>query len=153
MNIIKERPPIYPALAAIFDLEKHKPIFAWGTVIYNPFGHPLEQTPELIAHEQMHGMRQLGIKHLAFASSSSDEQRIRLWWQDYIELLSFRLEEEIPAHRAEYRQLLRMHGNTRANRRHHLTAIAKRLRNPLDGDNHLFCSSRRKHGSNSTRPR
>jgi hypothetical protein len=137
MKIVTERPPIYPAIAAVFDVERHKPIFAWGTVIYNPFKHDIESTPELIAHEEMHGYRQIGKLPLGEMTDAHD-QRIRLWWSDYLASPSFRLEEEIPAHRAEYRQLLRMHGNTRRNRRIHLVKVAQRMRNPLYGYNHLF---------------
>jgi hypothetical protein len=137
VKIINEPPPNYEEIRKVFDVEAKRPIFAWGTLIYNPFGANLEQTPELIAHEEMHGYRQLG--PLPFGALTPEHHsKIRLWWRDYLESPSFRLEEEIPAHRAEYRQLLRMYGNTRRNRRLQLIRVAKRMRDPLYQYNNIF---------------
>ena len=122
MIILVERPPIWDEAIKVFDLEKHKPIFAWGPeTIYNPYDHKL--TTDMIAHEDMHMQRQ--------------GKTVAFWWRDYLASANFRLEEEIPAHRAEYRQLLRDYGNTRNNRRRLLSRVAARFRNPLYGYNHL----------------
>ena len=137
MQILVERPPIWDDIVRVFDVDLlvAKPIFAWGSIIYNPYGHKLGD--ELIAHEEMHGIRQTSWSpHVGF-QIKQDEPKIQQWWRDYLASPSFRLEEEIPAHRAEYRQLLRMHGNTRRNRRIYLTQVSKRLRNPLYQYNHL----------------
>jgi hypothetical protein len=136
MRILTEKPPMWDDMAKVFDLDKHKPIFCWGRTIYNPFGHLLDKTPQLIAHEEMHSRRQIGEHWLD--EGGHNDAKVRLWWRDYLASASFRLEEEIPAHRAEYRHLLRMHSNTRSNRRHYLTETAKRLRDPLYQYNHLF---------------
>lgn len=128
LQILVERPPIWDDAAKVFDLEANKPIFAWGVdKIYNPYGHDLSKEPWLIAHEDMHGQRQ-----------GKTDAAIKLWWTDYIDSATFRLEEEIPAHRAEYRQMLRSYENNRANRRRFLKQVAQRLRNPLYKYSHLF---------------
>jgi hypothetical protein len=136
MQIVVEKPPIYDDIAAVFStIETAKPIFAWGSIIYNPWAHQLGE--ELIAHEEMHGVRQTSWSpHVGFGIKQ-DEPKIRQWWRDYLASPSFRLEEEIPAHRAEYRQLLRMHGNTMPKRKRWLLHVARRLRNPLYQYNHL----------------
>ena len=145
LKILNERPPNWNDICAVFDVERHKPIFAWGFFAYNPFGHQLELMPELIAHEEMHGLRQnCGPGAGMAAGTEQNERRIRLWWADYLASPSFRLEEEIPAHRAEYRQLLRIHGNDRPNRRRWLRHVADRLRNPLYGYNHLVTGKQAK---------
>lgn len=127
MRVVVEWPPIIDDIEKVFgDLHTgpHQPVFAWGKIIYNPFAHKLEA--ELIAHEAMHGQRQ-----------GHNEMSILRWWTDYLQSASFRLEEEIPAHRAEYRQLLRMHGHHRGSRKHWLKVTAARMRSPLYGYNHL----------------
>ena len=138
MDILKEPPPNYDEVVKTFDLKGYKPIFAWGNRIYNPWAVDLSETPQLIAHEMMHGFRQLGRTPDAMEMTPADITKINLWWRDYIDSKGFRLEEEIPAHRAEYRELLRMHGNTRKNRRRFLRETAARLRSPLYGYNRLF---------------
>lgn len=138
MSIINEPPPIYDEIVAAFKLDGHRPIFSWGNCIYNPHSVDLSKDHQLIAHEEMHGFRQLGRPPSNSEMTPDEIRKIMLWWKDYIESKSFRLEEEIPAHRAEYRQLLRMHGSDRPTRRRLLASTAKRLRNPIYDYNHLF---------------
>lgn len=125
-TVLIELPPMFDEMLVAFPhLSKQQAIFSWGPYIYNPWNHVITQ--ELYAHEDLHAQRQ-GAADLA----------IRRWWRDYIDSPVFRLEEEIPAHRAEYRELLRIFGNTRSNRRRLLRKTAERLRNPLYGYNHLI---------------
>lgn len=116
MRIVHDYPPLYDAIDAAFGLELRKdvfrPIFAWGSSIYNP--HHVKIPPALIAHESVHGRRQGG--------------DIVGWWRRYIDDQKFRLAEEIPAHVAEYRALARGPKDRAA-----LVFVAKRMASPLYG--------------------
>lgn len=116
-RIVRDYPPIYPEIAAAFDLEGKlscfKPIFSWGDLIYNPHGVKLH--PCLIAHEAVHGIRQ--------------RENVSGWWRRYIDDPNFRLEEEVLAHVAEYRS--RAAGKSRNERRWLMVQTAKRLAAPL----------------------
>jgi hypothetical protein len=112
--IIKfEYPPNYEAITKAFDLTGYKTIFAWDSYIYNP--HHIPIGPQLMAHETVHGTRQLG-----------DPER---WWNLYLADEKFRLSEEIVAHVAEYFVLCQ--GKTRNDRRGQLDYVAKRLCAPI----------------------
>lgn len=92
-----------------------KAIFSYGDTIYNPFG--CEMTKSLFAHEHVHYRRQNG-------NPSG-------WWEQYLASARFRLDEEIPAHRAEYLAFLEW--ASRHDRRRALTLMAERLSGPLYG--------------------
>jgi len=98
---------------------KGKPIlYAWGTKIYNPMG--VEIAPEMMAHEEIHGIRQ------------RQQGNLTTWWLDYTNDPEFRLAEEIPAHQAEYQHIIA--GATSRNyRRAALKHVAKKLAAPLYG--------------------
>lgn len=113
-EVVHDYPPLYDEIAKAFALAPGV-IFSWGDRIYNPGGVII--APQLIPHEAVHGERQLG--------------DIEGWWRRYIAELPFRLEEELRAHQAEYRYLLR-HGN-RGSRRRALKQTAARLAAPLYG--------------------
>lgn len=88
LRILEQRPPNYDAVVAAFPgCEAHKPIFAYGDAIYNPFQIPVGR--ELVAHESVHCARQGG---------NPDA-----WWKSYIEDKQFRFTEELLAHQEEYR--------------------------------------------------
>lgn len=116
MRIIKDFPPIFPEIKAVFPHAGSKTLFAWGDVLYNPGGWTVP--PELMAHEEVHGARQrrLGVER---------------WWKQYLDDPEFRLMEELLAHQAEYWYLCQ-NGN-RAQRRAALTRTAKRLAAELYG--------------------
>lgn len=76
---------------------------------------------ELIAHEAIHGERQ-----------GTREAEIETWWRSYISDASFRADEEIPAHCAEYRAFCKRHGSLDARRKFHKD-VARRLSSPLYG--------------------
>lgn len=134
MNISHEFPPIYDDIVKVFPtFGNAKPIFSWGDTIYQPFSkEPL--SPELIAHEAVHGLRQAS----DFANKGRPpeerpqdyETAIRAWWRRYLDDPAFRLEEEIPAHRAELGVLLE-NAKSRDERRFYYTYIAERLCAPL----------------------
>lgn len=116
-RIVREYPPLYDEIAAAFDLEGKlsyvRPIFSWGSEIYNPHGVAIP--PCLVAHEAVHGIRQ--------------RENVSAWWRRYIDDSEFRLQEEVLAHVAEYRS--RAVGKPRNERRWLMVETAKRLAAPL----------------------
>lgn len=86
MRIVNERPPVWEAACALWPIADKKVIFCWGDIIYNPNGAVVG--PSLVAHEKVHRDRQ--------------GDRVEAWWERYLTDARFRLDEEIPAHQAEY---------------------------------------------------
>jgi len=86
MKIIRAFPPNYSALVKAFPIRGRAVIFAWGDRIYNPAGIVI--TPQLLAHERVHGARQ-------------ERMGVEDWWLRYVIDARFRFDEELPAHRAE----------------------------------------------------
>lgn len=91
-------------------------MFAWGKTIYAVNGAVCG--PEKVVHESIHMIRQ------------GDD--ILGWWECYCADVNFRLNEEIPAHVAEYMFLCES-DSSRASRRRSLATIAKALASPLYG--------------------
>lgn len=87
MKIIVARPPLFGRIDEKFKIAGKPVIFAFGDVIYNP--ENVVVPPELVKHEEVHSQRQ-GDNPLG-------------WWTRYIDDQRFRFDEELPAHRAEYR--------------------------------------------------
>ena len=114
MRIIRGRPPMWEQVDATFNVAGKPVLFTWGAVIYNPEGVAVSR--ELIEHEEVHAERQ--------------GRAPEAWWVKYILDPAFRLAEEIPAHRAEYRAYCKRHGSGRAK---YLWVIAARLASPLYG--------------------
>lgn len=111
MRVVYDKPPMFDEIAKAFDLTGTKPIFAFGSVIYQPFDQkPLG--PALMAHESVHGLRQGTL--------------IETWWRQYIDDPVFRLGEEIAAHRAEL-GVHYLQSEDRSERRRWLTHVAARL--------------------------
>lgn len=128
-----ERPPIWREVVAKFRIDPDAVFYAWGNTIYNP--GRLKLTPSLIAHEGVHGLRQLGMG-------------VEAWWRRYLDDDGFRLNEEIPAHRAEWFRFERdskMPGvpNPRTQRRWELKQIAKRLSGPMYGGMVTYAEAKR----------
>ncbi len=121
-QIITDYPPIISALEAEFGRAKlrnpKRPVlFAYGGVIYNPQG--ITVPPPLLAHEHVHGERQL-------------RWGLDQWWEDYISSTYFRLKEEIPAHIAEAR-VMYSPNPCRRNKMAIVSVISKKLASPLYG--------------------
>lgn len=116
MIIRVQQPPIIDRIRATFTVDGLGVIYAWGNVIYNPDN--VYVSPELIAHEQIHSNRQMS-NPLA-------------WWERYLVDTGFRLQEELPAHHAEYVHFCRKNKD-RNERSRHLTFVSKRLAAPLYG--------------------
>jgi hypothetical protein len=112
-------PPNYDRLLEAFPSIRGKAgmIFTFGNDVFVPDGQPLSR--ELQAHESVHVKRQ-----------TTDRSAIESWWERYITDPAFRLQEELPAHRAEYREFCNNHkdGNRRIRFLH---AIGERLAGPI----------------------
>lgn len=118
MEVVRDYPPNYEAIAARFPVIRGKPIlFAWGDRIYNPRGGIVSSA--LQAHEAVHGRRQ-----------GAD---IEGWWERYLEDDRFRFEEELAAHRAEYEYLIQEGAGNRQARRSAMRIVARRLASPMYG--------------------
>lgn len=121
MRIVHAYPPLIEEIDAAFHVRGKAILFAWGDVIFNPAEVPVPI--ELHEHEQVHGLRQ---------GSNVEE-----WWRRYIADPAFRLEEELPAHVAEFNSLCeqqRPRWVSERNMRRTLAAhVARKLSAPLYG--------------------
>lgn len=109
-----EKPPLFDLIAATFPVV-HGVLFAHAPAIYNPDRVGL--APELAAHEAVHIERQGG-----------DPEG---WWKKYCADPIFRLNEEIPAHQAEFRVAVARRGDNRKVRRKFAAIVGNRLVAPL----------------------
>jgi hypothetical protein len=117
LEVVNGRPPNYEAIVALFPGAAHPGVlFAYGNRIYTPGGR--RPTPALQAHERVHCERQ--------------GDRPDPWWDRYLVDPGFRLEEELLAHRAEYRAYCARHAN-RVKQARMLDWIAEKLAAPLYG--------------------
>lgn len=123
MKVIRAYPPNFAKIAAAFPV-KGVPgiIYAYGDRIYAP-GAKGDLPSWILAHEEVHGRQQ----------QSGDGWDVPKWWERYIVSPQFRLEQEIPAHRAEWQAYSRIMGWT-ANPTSYLDRIADRLSGPLYGN-------------------
>lgn len=115
MNIEKTFPPNIALIREKFTLSGRE-IFTYGNVIHNPGGGVLG--PELIAHESVHSRQQKG--------------GIEKWWDQYLVNAEFRLNQEVEAHREEYR-VFRSIIKDRGKVNQFLQHIAFRLASPMYG--------------------
>lgn len=126
MRIVDAYPPNFDAIVAVFPRAvRHGVIFTYGGNIFAPGGADLSQW--IIAHEQVHSLRQ-----------GADPEG---WWKQYLADGSFRFEEELFAHRMEWRTwlgcgILR----NRHDKRFMMKQIAGRLYGALYGN---MCSLQR----------
>lgn len=113
-----ERPPNFEAILAAFPgAAASTVIFAYGDDIYAPGGVVIP--PALLAHEAVHQRNQL-----AMGKNGPDD-----WWDLYCIDPSFRYDEELMAHAAEYKAQL--HALDRNQRAALLMSTATRLTAPL----------------------
>lgn len=90
MQVVAGYPPNFAAIAQVLPLAKrHGVIFTYGERVYTGDSEPVV-SPALKAHEAVHSQRQTEIG-------------VEKWWERYLAEDAFRLEEELLAHRAEYR--------------------------------------------------
>lgn len=138
MTVVKgEFPPNIDEIDRAFDSKRlHGILYAHGKFIYNPSS--VDVPPWLVAHEAVHGYRQMhpDVPDAAEAEAlegMSIDDRVARWWFKYIHDKDFRFAEELAAHAAEYRYFYRAHPNDRRIRRVFLQAVAERLAGPLYG--------------------
>ena len=112
MNIIIGLPPNIDAIREVFSPPAGA-IYTYGDTIYNP--GDVEISKALLAHEGVHAKRQ------------TDPEA---WWDQYMKDVGFRLNEELLAHQAEYREIKRGHPD-RNIRVGYLHGIARRLSGKL----------------------
>lgn len=125
MEIVIAQPPMFEEIDRVFRVRGKAVVFCWGAKIYNPMG--LYIHPEIMAHEGVHSSRQLQV-----SKGDHQEELVVAWWKRYLEDPEFRLMEELPAHRAEYRALInRMKDRNR--RSAFLQHVAEKLAAPLYG--------------------
>jgi len=115
MSTIDGYPPNIDAIREVFPITDSV-IFAYWPDVYVPSGRPL--TPALEAHEQVHLQQQDG-----------DPEA---WWEKYLADPQFRYEQELAAHRTEYRVACSI-TQDREQRLRYLREIGKRLGGPLYG--------------------
>lgn len=114
-EIVKDFPPNIDAIRAVLPLTGRE-IFAYDGVIYNPSGSRLGA--ELIAHEHVH-----------FRQQGTFPKR---WWKRFLKSAEFRLQQEMEAHREEYRVFCQSHRDRNA-RVGFLRLLGKRLASPMYG--------------------
>lgn len=90
MKEVFEYPPNIESIRKVFTFTR-KVIFAYGDILYNPDHVRLD--PYIIAHEEVHQMQQA-------AMTGGVEE----WWKQYLLSPNFRLMQEIPAYREQYRR-------------------------------------------------
>lgn len=116
-QIITGRPPNFSRIIARFPMaQRQTVIFAYEPHIFAPTG---KVSPAIVAHEEVHIRRQKDIG-------------VERWWDRYLSEAPFRYEEELLAHRAEYRYMLGENGS-RQMRRSALKIVATKLAAPLYG--------------------
>lgn len=122
MRVVQDLPPLFDEIDAVFHVRGRPILFAWGDKIFNPGA--VHVPPELLAHEAVHGERQ-----------GSD---VEGWWRRYLSDPAFRLDEELPAHAAEFRSLCEQHRprwqSERNMRRTYAAHVARKLAAPLYGN-------------------
>jgi len=117
MKIIIARPPNFEDIVRVFPTaDNPNIIFAYNNAIYSPSGFDISE--HLIAHEQVHCKRQGNLTGT------------EIWWNEYLSNPEFRYNEELLAHRAEYRSMIRNAIN-RNQRRNSLKIVSKKLALPL----------------------
>jgi hypothetical protein len=126
--VVKARPPMFAEMDAAFHVAGKRVLFAYGDAIYNPEG--VQVTRELLVHESVHLVRQQDIG-------------VEEWWRRYIAEPQFRADEELLAHRAEYREFCSNPANGRNARRLYLRSLATRLASALYGSVMTFEEARR----------
>ncbi len=89
MEMWIELPPNYEDICAVFPVVRTIPtiVFCWDHRIYNPNG--IDIPLPLLCHEIVHTKQQNG--------------KPDVWWRLYLSSAKFRFEQELAAHRMEYR--------------------------------------------------
>ena len=119
MQIVEEFPPNYEAILLVFPQIKtveHKPIFAYGNYIYNPFKRNIPA--DIIFHESIHRRQQAG---------NPDA-----WWHQYLTDEDFRLRQEVEAYGEQF-AFVRKHITNNRVRKDMLFSMATALSGEIYG--------------------
>ena len=115
-RIVHDWPPNIEAIRAVLPVTE-KNIFAYNNRIYVPGGGELPLW--LHAHEKVHFEQQ-------------EEHGVQAWWDRFLADEAFRLAQEIPAHRAEYRTFC-FYNKDRNEQSRFLRILGTRLSAPMYG--------------------
>jgi hypothetical protein len=118
LKMVRERPPLYDEICAVFPVKGKPVLFAWEDRVYAPLGGIFPT--QLQAHELVHCQRQ-----------RQYEGGVEAWWRRYLVDAAFRLDEEKLGHTAEFMKLCEMRGGTRSARRTALAIVSGRLSHPM----------------------
>lgn len=130
MKVIIGPPPLFDEIVAVFPMARHAGvIFTFGDTVFNP--SDVEIPAQLMCHESVHAQRQ-----------GTKQGEILTWWRRYLVDPQFRVEEELLAHRAEYRAFKGM-VRDREKVAQTLEQIAARLSGPLYGGVMTHAQARR----------
>lgn len=120
--IVNDWPPNIEAIRAVLPVTENN-IFAHSHRIYNPGGGILPL--ELLAHEKVHFVQQDEFE-------ADGLKGVEGWWELFLESPTFRLSQEIPAHRAEYQTYCKYHRD-RNEKAQMLRSLGQRLAAPMYG--------------------
>lgn len=115
-TVINDWPPNIEEIRMVLPVTERN-IFAYDNVIFNPGGGKLPQ--ELHQHEAVHFKQQAAIG-------------VEAWWLAYLADEKFRLAQEIPAHKAEYRCFCK-YNRDRNEQARRLRDMGRRLAAPMYG--------------------
>jgi hypothetical protein len=120
LEVVDARPPHFDKIKAVLPgAEMAGVMFAYDGKVYFPGSQKKHLTRELDAHERVHIVRQ--IDYVGGPEA---------WWDRYLRDEEFRYNEELLAHRAEYKQFCARHINP-LKRAQALRMMAARLASPL----------------------
>lgn len=85
MKVLCIYPPNYRVINDAMNVRGKRAIFCYGNTIFNP--SRIKITTQLLAHEGVH--------------SAQQGRDPSAWWLRYLADVDFRLNQEVPAHRAE----------------------------------------------------
>lgn len=119
MKIINERPPIWDAVCATFNIQPKNVLFTYGDIIYNP--DAVEIPDHIIVHEEVHEVQQ-----------TTNGMTPALWWGKFLRDVEFRIDQESEAYAKQYAFFCK-HKKDRNERSKFLMALAGMLSGPLYG--------------------
>ena len=115
-EVVNDWPPNIDEIRMVLPVTTRN-IFAYDNKIFNPGGGKLPL--ELHAHEMVHFKQQAVIG-------------VEAWWTSFLADSDFRLAQEIPAHKAEYRAFCKYNRDRNAQARM-LRSLGQRLAAPMYG--------------------
>lgn len=117
MKILQAYPPNFSRIVRTFPYVRGRPgiLYAWGKNLYNPSG--IEVPRWLMDHERTHSQQQ------------GDD--VPGWWERYMTSSTFRLDQELAAHRIEWDTYRALHSAYDSDM--YLVLLSQRLSSKLYG--------------------